>query len=201
AELIGGADLLLESTPAGWLELRGLGRDKLRGRYPRLVIGRMTAFGDDGPWAGWKASDLVHLALGGPMMNCGYDPKPDGEYDLPPIAPQMWQSYHIVGEQTAMMTVAALFHRQRTGEGQHLSCAVHEAVAKCTELDLMNWVMRAAPLHRQTCRHAAEAISPVPTIAHTKDGRWLISAGLTLGSAGEKLLEFLDRYGMGASLR
>lgn len=195
-ELVATADAVLESTPRGTIQL-----DDLRAADQRLVTARISPFGDTGPWADWKASDLVHLALGGPMMNCGYDPKPDGEYDLPPIAPQMWQSYHIVGEQMAMMIVAALFHRQRTGQGQHLSCAVHEAVAKCTELDLMNWVMRAAPLHRQTCRHAAEVISPVPTIAHTKDGRWLISAGLTLGSAGEKLLDFLDNYGMGASLR
>src|SRR5581483_389190 len=133
AELIGGADLLLEATPAGWLELRGLGRDKLRGRYPRLVIGRMTAFGDDGPWAGWKASDLVHLALGGPMMNCGYDPRPDGSYDLPPIAPQVWQSYVIAGEQLVIGLLGALVHQQRTGQGQFVTCAVHEAVAKSTE--------------------------------------------------------------------
>ncbi len=37
-------------------------------------------------------SDLVHLALGGEMMLCGYDPKPDGTYDTPPIAPQMWHA-------------------------------------------------------------------------------------------------------------
>ena len=40
-----------------------------------------------GPWADFKGSDLVHLALGGVMMNCGYDPAPGGTYDLPPIAP------------------------------------------------------------------------------------------------------------------
>jgi crotonobetainyl-CoA:carnitine CoA-transferase CaiB-like acyl-CoA transferase len=196
ARLVATADVVLDSTPRGTLGLAGF-----RAADPALVTARITPFGDTGPWADWTGSDLVHLALGGPMMNCGYDPTPDGRYDLPPIAPQMWQSYHITGEQTAMAIVAALFHRRRSGEGQHLSCAVHEAVAKCTELDLMNWVMRAAPLHRQTCRHAAEAVSPVPTIAHTKDGRWLISAGLTLGSAGEKLLSFLDNHGMGESLR
>ncbi len=76
---------------------------------------------------------------------------------------------------------------------------MHEAVAKSTELDLMNWVMRAAPLHRQTCRHAAEKVSPVPTIAHTKDGRWVISSSLT--QAPEKMLGFLDEYGMGEPLR
>jgi crotonobetainyl-CoA:carnitine CoA-transferase CaiB-like acyl-CoA transferase len=192
------ADLLLDSTPRGLLADE-LELAALRAANPSLVTARMTPFGDTGPWAHWRGSDLVHLALGGPMMNCGYDPCPDGEYDLPPIAPQMWHAFHVAGEQLAMMIVAALVHRQASGRGQHLSCAVHEAVAKSTELDLMNWVMRAAPLHRQTCRHAAEKVSPVPTIAHTKDGRWVISSSLT--QAPEKMLGFLDEYGLGEPLR
>ena len=40
------------------------------------------------------------------MMNCGYDPQPDGTYDTPPIAPQMWQAYHIAGELTVMNAIA-----------------------------------------------------------------------------------------------
>ena len=97
------------------------------------------------------------------MMNCGYDPAPGGTYDLPPIAPQMWHAYHVAGEQLSMAILAALIFRFRTGLGQHVSCAVHEAVAKCTEVDLMSWVMRRAPVLRQTCRHARESISPHPT--------------------------------------
>src|SRR5262249_39223878 len=156
-------------------------------------------FGDVGPWKDYKGSDLVHLALGGPMMNCGYDPQPDGTYDLPPIAPQTWHAYHIAGEQLAIGILGALFHQQRTGRGQSVSCAVHEAVAKSTELDLMTWVMRRAPLFRQTCRHAAERVSPVPSVAHTKDGRWFTLA--LLGPRDRaKLGPYLSRYGMEADL-
>ena len=57
-----------------------------RQTFPRLIVARMTPFGDTGPWKDFKASDLIHLALGGEMMNCGYDPDPSGRYDLPPIA-------------------------------------------------------------------------------------------------------------------
>ena len=199
ADLIGTADILLESTPAGWLDARGLGRDTLRRRFPRLVVARMTPFGDDGPWAGYRASDLVHLALGGPMMNCGYDPRPDGSYDLPPIAPQVWQSYVIAGEQLVIGVLGALVHQQRTGRGQYVSCAIHEAVAKSTELDLMNWVMRRAPLSRQTCRHAAEKISLVPSIVQTKDGRWLVAN--RMGPADEaRTIAYLARFGLAGGL-
>ena len=96
--LLAEADILLESTPKGRLDAVGLGKDILTRRYPTLIHARVSPFGDEGPWSHYKGSDLVHLALGGVMMNCGYDPAPGGKYDLPPIAPQMWHAYHVVGE-------------------------------------------------------------------------------------------------------
>jgi crotonobetainyl-CoA:carnitine CoA-transferase CaiB-like acyl-CoA transferase len=134
------------------------------------------------------------------MMNCGYDPNPANEYDLPPIAPQIWHAYHIAGEQLLIGILAALIERQSSGLGQDVSCAVHEAVAKNTELDLMSWVMRRAPLYRLTCRHASETVTRVPSISHTKDGRWFMTWGV--GSRDRaNLAPFLDRYGMAADLR
>lgn len=190
------ADILLESTPKGELDALGLGAQALERDFPTLIHARVTPFGDHGPWSDYKASDLVHLALGGVMMNCGYDPTPDGKYDLPPIAPQMWHAYHVAGEQLSMAIVAALLYRFRTGKGQQVSCAVHEAVAKCTEVDLMSWIMRRSLVLRQTCRHAREVISPHPTIAHTKDGRWVMAALGTRPGDGDRLIELLDRYGI-----
>src|SRR5689334_11480973 len=130
--LVAGADVLLESTPRGELDACGLSTDSLMRQSPTLIVARVTPFGDEGPWADFKGSDLVHLALGGVMMNCGYDPAPGGAYDLPPIAPQMWHAFHIAGEQLAFSIIAALLFRWRTGMGQRVSCAIHEAVAKST---------------------------------------------------------------------
>ena len=142
----------------------------------------------------------MHLALGGVMMNCGYDPNPANEYDLPPIAPQIWHAYHIAGEQLLIGVLAALIERRSSGLGQDVSCAIHEAVAKNTELDLMSWVMRRAPLYRLTCRHASETVTRVPSISHTKDGRWFMTWGV--GSRDRaNLAPFLDRYGMAADLQ
>src|SRR5262249_6231643 len=194
--LLASADILLESTPKGALDALGLGATALQDEFPGLIHARVTPFGDDGPWSGFKACDLVHLALGGVMMNCGYDPAPDGTYDLPPIAPQMWHAYHVAGEQLSMAIIAALLFRHRTGEGQQVSCAVHEAVAKSTEVDLMTWVMRRAPVLRQTCRHAPEGISPHPTIPHTKDGRWVMANLGNRPDDGLKLIALMERYGI-----
>jgi hypothetical protein len=80
-----------------------------------------------------------------------------------------------------------------------VSCPVHEAVSKNTELDLKSWVMRRVPLYRLTCRHAMEQPNHTPNVAHTKNGRWYISRGV--GARDEaKLVPFLDRYAMRGDL-
>ena len=198
--LLEGADILLDSSCGGVNAVLSLDRAALNARFPKLITARMTPFGDDGPWADFKGSDLIHLALGGVMMNCGYDPDPNFHYDAPPIAPQVWHAYHIAGEQLATGIVASLIARHRNGQGQDVSVAVHEAVAKNTELDIMHWVMRRVPLWRLTCRHALETPNHSPSIMHTKDGRWYISHGM--GARDLKaLVPLLSNYNMQADLQ
>ena len=194
-QLLATADLLLDARPRA--DLEALDEGAIRAANSDIVIARMTPFGDDGPWADYRGSDLVHLALGGEMMNCGYDPQPDGTYDTPPIAPQMWHAYHIAGELTVMNAIGALIDRGRSGRAQTLHTSVHDAVAKNTELDLMSWVFRRARFYRQTCRHAAERVTPLPSIGPTKDGRWVMA--LPRGRS-QSLIDFLDRYDMAADL-
>ena len=114
-------------------------RSRLPGPDPRAdqPVRRRRARGRD-----YRGSDLVHLALGGVMMNCGYDPDPSGHYDTPPIAPQMWQAYQIAGEMAAIGILGALHRAARqSGSGQYgLDVSVHEAVSMNTETDLPNWI-------------------------------------------------------------
>ena len=198
--LLGGADVLLDASCGALNTALGLDRGALGARFPQLVSARMTPFGDDGPWADFKSSDLIHLALGGVMMNCGYDPDPSFEYDTPPIAPQVWHAYHIAGEQMATGIIAALIHRHRSGQGQDVSVAVHEAVSKNPEQDIMYWVMRRVPLWRLTNRHAAETPNHSPGICHTKDGRWFITHGMGARDL-KNLIPLLAKYGMEADLQ
>jgi crotonobetainyl-CoA:carnitine CoA-transferase CaiB-like acyl-CoA transferase len=200
-ELVLGADVLLDSGSGGKSRRDDFGLSGLEEELPGLILARMTPFGDTGPWSRFKACDLVHLALGGVTMNCGYDPAPDGRYDVPPIAPQLWHAYHIAGEQLAMGILAALYHRDRTGRGQSVSIAVHEAVAKNTELDVTHWIMSRRPLQRLTCRHAAPGISRVPTICMTKDGGWVIARWYEDEVSYARLADLLDSWGMAADLR
>jgi crotonobetainyl-CoA:carnitine CoA-transferase CaiB-like acyl-CoA transferase len=198
--LLDGADIMLDSSCGALNHVLGLDRAALNARFPKLVTARITPFGDDGPWADFKGSDLIHLALGGIMMNCGYDPAPGWEYDTPPIAPQIWHAYHIAGEQLATGVIAALIARHRTGQGQDVSVAVHEAVSKNPELDIMHWVMRRVPLWRLTNRHAVETPNHNPSISHTKDGRWYISHGVGPRDLNN-LVPFLSKYDAQADLQ
>ena len=83
--LVAGADVFLETQPPGRLASLGLGPDDLRGADPRLIYCSLTPFGQDGPWRDFQTTDLVQLAAGGQMAQCGYDEEDNP--DAPPIAP------------------------------------------------------------------------------------------------------------------
>ncbi|SFP04445.1 Crotonobetainyl-CoA:carnitine CoA-transferase CaiB [Actinomadura madurae] len=196
------ADVIIDSRPRGYLDERGIGYERLRESNPALIHVRISPFGDTGPWAGHVGSDLVHLALGGVMMNCGYDPDPSGCYDTPPVAPQMWQSYQIAGEMAVMSVLGALTYRLRTGRGQTLDTSVHQAVSANTELDTPDWVLLRMEHHRLTGRHSMPD-STVPSLAITKDGRYVMPYRTYLKSFGtdwDANLRVLRKYGMQADL-
>jgi len=201
-ELAAHADVVIDTRARGWMDARGIGANTLRGENPGLVYARISPFGDTGPWADYQASDLIHLALGGVMMNCGYDPDPNGHYETPPIAPQMWHAYHITGEMTVMSIVAALIYRQRSGLGQEVTANVHEAVSKNTETDLPDWIFLRQHHYRQTCRHSTAKTSS-PALSRTKDGRWLLPYNTYLRGFVNPFpgsLRLLEKYGMVADL-
>lgn len=196
------ADVIVDSRPRGYLDARGLGRDALAARNPGLIHARISPYGDSGPWADYQGSDLIHLALGGMVMNCGYDPDPAGRYDTPPVAPQAWQAYHIAGEMTAMSILGALLYRMGSGRGQALSTSVHQAVAQNTETDVPSWVYLRQVHNRLTCRHSSP-IAHGPALIATKDGRYVLPYRTYLFSAfnvWDSTVALLRDYGMQADL-
>ncbi|MFG2514057.1 CaiB/BaiF CoA transferase family protein [Streptomyces sp. NPDC048584] len=196
------ADVILDSLPRDHLAGRGLGYEVLRESRPGLIHARISPFGDVGPWRDYAGSDLVHLALGGVMMNCGYDPDPTNGYDTPPIAPQMWQAYYIAGEMSAMSILAALTYRLHTGRGQALSTSVHQAVSQNTETDLPDWIYLRQVHRRVTCRHSTTSARS-PSIAQTKDGRYVLPYRTYVRSQGDEwdaTVELLRKYDFEADL-
>ena len=197
AQLAAGADVLLESFAPGHLGGIGLGYEALREANPGLVMASISPFGQVGPYRDWQGSDLVHLAMGGVMMSTGYDPTPEGEYDTPPIAPQMWHSSHIVGSQTVDAILCALLYRERTGRGQYIDASIHRAVHCNTGMDVPFWVFSGQDIMRQTARYGMPRLVP-ETLAATKDGRHVlafVSAEFMIGREHQKWVEMLDTHG------
>ena len=203
ASLVATADVLLESTPKGELDGLGLGADALMQQFPALIVARVSRrSATTVPWADFKGSDLVHLALGGVMMNCGYDP--GSRRHVRPAADRAADVARLStspASSSRMAIVAALLFRWRTGKGQHLSCAIHEAVAKSTEVDLMSWVMRrvARPAPDLPPRARSDLAASVHRAHQGRalgDGESRQRARAT----AQRLVALLERYGMDAGL-
>ena len=109
--LVDTADVLIENLRPGILERLGLDPDSLLGRNPGLVVLRVTGFGQTGPYASRPGFATLAEAMGGFAAING---EPDGPPLLPPIA-LTDELAALVG---AFATLAALRHRDHTGEGQ-----------------------------------------------------------------------------------
>lgn len=151
--LVATADVLLETQAPGRMASLGLGYDALRLIDPRLVMCSLTDFGQTGPWRDYRASDLTHLAAGGQMACCGYDAA--DLPDAPPIAPGGGNAWHTGSHYAYIAIMAAIAHRDVTGEGQYIDTSVHGALALTTEMHVATWIYNRQVVRRQTGRHAA----------------------------------------------
>ncbi len=124
--LLATADALVETFPPGYLDSLGLSFRHLHARHPRLVMTSITGFGSTGPYSHYKAPDMVGLAMGGLAYLCG---EPDG----PPAPPGGLQGYHLAALNGAVGTLIALWHREATGQGQHVDVSMQAAVANTLE--------------------------------------------------------------------
>ena len=172
-DLVKRSDILIDSAPPADMERWGLGPDRIEQTNRRLVHASITPFGRTGPYAAYKGSDLIHLAMGGTMMNCGYYPDTHGHYETPPMAGQMWQAYQLAVELAVISIMGALLFRGAAGVGQLLDVSVHQVVSCSTERDVPHWLYTRSPFYRMTGRGAQPSLQP-PVLAQTKDGRWFM---------------------------
>ena len=196
--LVSRADVVLETLPPGELASIGLGYESLSAERPQLVMCSLTPFGQDGPWRDYRSSDLLHLAAGGQMAGCGYDEVDDPEQQ--PIAPGGGNAWHIGSHFAYIAIMAALLHRQLSGDGQYIDCSVHQACALTTEAHVSNWVYSGRVVRRQTGRHAA-ASPTLPTQLPTSDGG-IVNANLTNLTPDRlrSIIDWMDRLGKAGDL-
>lgn len=124
--LIGEADVFIEGFRPGVAERLGIGPEVILQRNPRLVYGRMTGWGQDGPLAARAGHDINYIAVAGAL-------EPIGRAGQRPHAPQnLLGDFAGGGLMLALGIVSALFERANSGRGQVVDAAMVDGAALLT---------------------------------------------------------------------
>jgi alpha-methylacyl-CoA racemase len=133
--LVEGADGLMEGFRPGVAERLGLGPEVCLARNPKLVYGRMTGWGQDGPMATAAGHDIDYIALAGALEPIGRA----GDRPVPPL--NLVGDFGGGGMLLAFGMVAAMIHARETGEGQVVDAAMVDGAAS---LLTMTFTLKAA---------------------------------------------------------
>ena len=169
AELAASSDAMIETPSAGATD--HIDFELVRQRNPGLVLVSISAFGRDGPHAGYQATDLTLLAAGGLLSLGGYA-------DSEPLAVQGEQAMLASGIYGAIAVLTALYERTQTGKGCWIDVSGQECVAFALEDAVAEWSINAHVRRRlgDGAREAGTGIYPC------KDGHISMVAG-RLGTA------------------
>jgi formyl-CoA transferase len=137
-DLILKADILVENFRPGTMEKWGLGYDALAAANPRLIMARVSGFGQTGPYATRVGYGLIGEAMGGLRAITG-------EPDRPPARAGVSIGDSLAATHAVMGILMALHARERTGRGQVIDAAIYESVLAMmenmvTEYDLTGYV-------------------------------------------------------------
>ncbi len=189
--LVKTADFLVECFPPGYLDKVGLGVKELNAINPRLVQTSITPFGSTGPYRDFKGSDLVCSALGGFLYTLGHP-------DRPPVQVTTPVTYVEGGIHAAAATMVAFWHRQRTGEGQHVDASNREAIMSQFINPGFLWKAEKTIPTRDATGMALPGRPTNRGVAKCKDGYLLYHTGHF--STRQALRELLASEGMAGDL-
>jgi formyl-CoA transferase len=173
------ADVLVENLRAGQLERLGLGPDVLHATNPRLVIARISGYGQDGPYRDKPAFGAIGEAMGGLRHLTGH---PAGASDLPPPRCGISISDDLAGLYAAIGLLSALWQRDAagtgsgkgTGRGRIIDVNLIDSVFSLMEGMLPEYALDGRV--RQPVGAAIPTAAPTNTY-RCADGKWLCIAG------------------------
>jgi crotonobetainyl-CoA:carnitine CoA-transferase CaiB-like acyl-CoA transferase len=164
--LIAGADILIENFRPGTLESWGLGPDRLRSENPRLIVVRMSGYGQTGPYADQAGFGGIGEAMGGWRAIVGEPDRPPARMGVS-IGDSLAATFGCLG------ALAALHSRERTGQGQVVDSALYEAVLQMMESLVPEYVVTGAARRRSGA--ILPGIAP-SNVYPCRDGEYLIGA-------------------------
>lgn len=163
-ELMSRAEIVFEGFRPGVMERLGLGPDVVLKRNPRLVYGRMTGWGQDGPLAQAAGHDINYIAITGALHAIGTKERP-----VPPL--------NLIGDfgggslYLALGLLSALLHARATGQGQVVDAAMVDGAAS-----LMSYFFgfRAEGVHSaERASNRLDGGAPFYDVYECADGQWV----------------------------
>ena len=170
-DLAAKADIIVENFRPGGLQKYGLDYASIAAINPRIIYCSITGFGQTGPYAHRPGYDFLIQGMGGLMSITG---QPDGSPGAGPIKVGVAVCDLFTGLYAANAALAALAYRDRTGEGQHIDCALLDSQIAMLANQSANW------LNAEFCptRMGNSHPSVVPyTVYKAADGFVIVACG------------------------
>ena len=182
-QLVSRADALIEGMRPGVMERLGLGPDEVLKRNPRLVYGRMTGWGQDGPLAPRAGHDINYIALAGVLHAFGGK----GEAPVPPL--NLVGDFGGGGMLLAFGVACGLIEAARSGRGQVIDVAMVEGASLLAAM--FAGLLAAKSWSEERGTNILDTGAPWYNVYETKDGKY-VSIGSIEGRFYEELLRKLD---------
>ena len=167
-DLVAKADVFLQNYRPGVAKRLGVDYESLAKINPRLVYVSMSGYGESGPYVNWPGQDLVLQGLSGAMLSAGREgeaPTPAGQYLVDAVTAS-----------TAFeAALAALLHRERTGEGQLVTVNMLDAITTLQMQELSIFTVAGKPQTRSAEPHAHVYIRAPYGAFPTKDGSIIVA--------------------------
>lgn len=158
------ADALIEGFRPGVMERLGLGPAEVQARNPRLVYGRMTGWGQTGPYAQRAGHDINYIAISGALHAIGTE-------DKPVVPLNLVGDYGGGAMMLAVGLLAAILHARSSGQGQVVDAAISDGTAYLTAV-----LYKLKAIHRWQDRRVANLLdggAPFYDTYRCADGRFV----------------------------
>ncbi len=166
-QLLKHCDVLIENFKVGGLDKYDLSYDSLKAEFPGLVYCSITGFGQTGPYAAQAGYDYLAQGMGGSMAVTG---EPDGQ----PMKVGYAISDIMCGMYASTAILAAIRHRDATGEGQNIDLALLDTQISCLANVGLNYLLS----DQEAVRHGNQHPNIVPyQVFSTRDGYFILAVG------------------------
>lgn len=171
--LVRDVDILLEDNSPRWIRDQGLDYDCLREINPHLIMTSITPFGQTGSYREYKAYPLNTFHAGGEPHIQQFD---SATPDRAPVAGSIFMGEHDGGLSAATATLAALFYRGVTGQGQHVDVSKQESLIALSRLENMFYANREKEETREMATAAAQGAGMIGGLMRCQDGYVVLAA-------------------------